>query len=346
MLAFGNKAFAQNAKALDLKLFSNVVLANCHIYEVKDARPDTTDLGSIKDDVTGKPLKLTIPRGLAYGYSNYLHFAVKQNGNATPISVHVTKLEVMPNQQNTAIETAYAFYKDGQLLTEYTGKASAGSGITPIANAEQLVRESLDRTLIDFDEWWGRNNQTARIDGSAKFKIVMEETPKQQGYLGVAYAGKLKWADFKGIAPNNVVEKASTSSGINLRYESEVDRGRTTVKVIITPFFNPQKSWVKTGATDLLLLHEQQHFLITLLEACYLESKLKKVKLHANDYEKKVKALYDEALLNIKNRQAKYDADSQHSMDRMKQRFWNDHIMNEVREYGCFSLDIHHTLRP
>lgn len=345
LVAFGGHSFAQTVKALDLKLFSTITLANCHIYEVRDKRRDTTALGTIKDEI-GKPIKLTTTKGLAAAYGTYLNFAVKQNGGATPIAVYINQLQVTQNEQNTAIETAFAFYKDGEMLTEYTGRASAGSGITPIVNAEQLVRESLDRALAQFDAWWAKNSQTARIDGSAKFRIVLEETPKQAGYLGMDYARKLKWTDFKGTPPTNVVEKASTSSGINLRYEADVDGSRTTVKVIITPFFNTKTSWVKAGATDLVLLHEQQHFLITLLEACYLESKLKKAKLHADDYEKKVQALYNEAITNIRNRQAKYDSETRHSMDMMKQRFWNDHIINEVREYGCFGLDIHHTLRP
>ena len=144
---------------------------------------------------------------------------------------------------------------------------------------------------------------------------------------------KLTWSDFQGKVPADSKFDALTHSAISLDYEGQ----GVTLKFNIESIFDPRKSWKKEGVNQYILQHEQVHFDITEYHARVLRKKLKTNRYKSIDtVNDEIRSMFNDSFTKANEMQLKYDEQTNHSMNRKKQRKWNKKIkklLKKTRSY-------------
>lgn len=146
----------------------------------------------------------------------------------------------------------------------------------------------------------------------------------------------LTWNDFKALPVLDSKFDANTNAGLSFTWGVKNDNGRIELTYVVTSYFNPHLSWVKTGSyDDYLLKHEQLHFDIT--------------ELHARKLRKRVAAVTPQTLIKdpkgVLNRiyqavekertamQSKFDKETRHSLDKEVESRWRQFVRTELLRY-------------
>lgn len=145
--------------------------------------------------------------------------------------------------------------------------------------------------------------------------------------------GKLKWTDFSGPIPSSSKFDALTHSTISLDFEGQ----NIILNFDIKSQFNPSKSWKKEGVDAYILKHEQGHFDITEYYARVLRKNLKTYKYKSfATIAPDVQRMFNEASKAANEMQVKYDADTNHSINRKKQAKWNKKIQKLLSKTSSY----------
>ncbi|MEZ5002330.1 MAG: DUF922 domain-containing protein [Chitinophagales bacterium] len=144
----------------------------------------------------------------------------------------------------------------------------------------------------------------------------------------------LSWNDFIGRTKTFTSISALTASAIEYAYECSDNDVSISVKAI----FIPEDSWVKADAmNDYVLGHEQLHFDITEVYARKLRKELNTRITTCRDI-KNIESIANSVIKEWKKEQAKYDADSKHSMDKELQALWAKKVRQDLANYKAYSL--------
>lgn len=139
---------------------------------------------------------------------------------------------------------------------------------------------------------------------------------------------RLKWSDFKATPKRLSPNAALTDSGMSIELKCD---GKTS-KAVVKCYFNPHKSWTKDKESAYLMKHEQLHFDITELFVRKLRAQLAKF---GNDCEALSNHIEDYYQRNYKEfvaYQDRYDRESQHSLNKEKQAYWEQKVARELAE--------------
>jgi hypothetical protein len=141
---------------------------------------------------------------------------------------------------------------------------------------------------------------------------------------------KIPVNDFKGKVPVGIKEEvASSTVGIKCEIISTSvwpDKINTKIYAV----FYPEQSWlIKKYTSDYLLNHEQRHFDIANAFAVKLQNKVIEEIKNIADYDKKFKILFDTNSSDLSDFQEKYDTDTNHGLNALKQVEYNK-IISEM----------------
>lgn len=147
---------------------------------------------------------------------------------------------------------------------------------------------------------------------------------------------KLTWDDFQGIPDSSSIYKAMTS--VDMRFEplqSDKDSVIYSMKVV----FESHNSWVKdANKTAKLLKHEQIHFDISELVIRSVRKRFSELQFTTIAALVPVlNKIFDEAYLQRRIYNNKYDTETAHSTIEKKQKEWELKIAKELKALDKYS---------
>lgn len=143
---------------------------------------------------------------------------------------------------------------------------------------------------------------------------------------------EIQWDDFKG-RPNKMMKAvAVTSSTITLN--SEYTNDALVVKV--ENFFIVHKSWT-LSSDSLVLEHERGHFDLSEIYARKIRKQYSEKTFSNNTLNKEVQSIFNKLNKELENEQAKYDAETNHSINKPKQYLWSQKIKKELEGLNAYS---------
>lgn len=148
---------------------------------------------------------------------------------------------------------------------------------------------------------------------------------------------KLTWADFKANPDLESDAVALTASGITFGYSVKTS-GKKIVdfSTTVEAHFYPNKSWYLKDKSNIHILgHEQLHFDITELYARMFRQQISKLKVNQN-VKKQLNKLHEAINIAVNETQRKYDKETQHSINAVKQREWDNFIEKELKRLEQF----------
>jgi hypothetical protein len=147
----------------------------------------------------------------------------------------------------------------------------------------------------------------------------------------------LTWADFKGgVVQTSKDQKATTCSQITMTPDN-INKIRDSVKYIISAQMVKNKSWkIKASTTDYLLKHEQLHFDITELYIRILRKAISETLFKKKTFSDQIENLYKKCIKSWEAEQKKYDKETNHSINELKQEEWNKKIAYDLETYDSY----------
>jgi hypothetical protein len=142
----------------------------------------------------------------------------------------------------------------------------------------------------------------------------------------------LVWSDFQGRPDAGSPYFATTAWGLSFGYDDVKFKGDTALfqNLKIKLEMSADKSWVKKGKeTDGLLKHEQGHFDIGRLCLMDIMHQLNTTTFQRPDFQAKIRAVFSETIQKYKTLDAKYDAETNHSINNEQQQKWNGFLLSE-----------------
>lgn len=147
----------------------------------------------------------------------------------------------------------------------------------------------------------------------------------------------LTWADFKDTPNANTDAAALTASGITFGFSIQRTDGiPTSFKTTVECLFYPNKSWYRPDVSNAhILKHEQMHFNITELHTRLFRQQLRKVRVSSN-LRNELNALYKSINETLAVMQNQYDAETNHSINKEKQKEWETFILTELKKSEAY----------
>lgn len=317
-------------------------LQHYHVVTVTDDRADTSMIGELKVGVFGKKnMGVSFEQGIATAVSGFIQKNFSQDTTSTAIELHITQLNIQeqPGGLRTKIEavTTVAFLVKGTKITEYRGRGEVQTMGDVFRHIEDLVRQNLRNSLLEFDNWWGKNKGIYSADAPVALMVTIEPTPKDTNLLGYSPARPLTPSDFRATPDDLSRASASTASAIMVKYSSTIDNGQIRVHTFITPYFDKMRSWYlkKHHSNAQMLTHEQGHFDITAIKACELADTMQQQKLTKSNYLETLEMIAAQKQQEMSALQKQYDTETRHGMNHAIQEKWNKLIKGWLARQAC-----------
>lgn len=144
---------------------------------------------------------------------------------------------------------------------------------------------------------------------------------------------KLQWSDFKGRPDPNSPHHAVTTWYLSYEMEGIKTYGDSVSvgKLHAVLQMEPKESWLKKEkATDELLKHEQGHFYIGMLCLQEFTTMYYKTSFRKNNFDAKMKKLFQETLNKYHQLGIQYDKETDHSQNREAQQYWDAFFAKSV----------------
>ena len=140
----------------------------------------------------------------------------------------------------------------------------------------------------------------------------------------------LKWRNFKALADKR--SNADALSDISIFYK--ISTAERFASFLVTCFFYPCKSWVKKASTAWLLEHEQTHFDIAEYHKRLLMKEIMNRHFtNANIFSSV--AEFGKMITDLrKDMDEVYDLETNHSLNREKQKEWTKKMDNLLKKLG------------
>ncbi|HXB39069.1 MAG TPA: DUF922 domain-containing protein [Bacteroidia bacterium] len=143
---------------------------------------------------------------------------------------------------------------------------------------------------------------------------------------------KLTWDDFKGKPDTTSPYKAKTESNFSMQI------GTKGMEAIIgmQNCFNKNKSWVKEK-NNLLLEHEQTHFDIAEIWMRKFKQLLQGKTFTVKTFQQELNAMHSEINRGGKEMNARYDKETEHSVNQEAQKKWNKRVAEELKSLNAYT---------
>lgn len=149
---------------------------------------------------------------------------------------------------------------------------------------------------------------------------------------------KLSWDLFEVREDNGNSYVASTNSGLSFGYGVKMINGNpsTDFNYEVQSYFYPELSWfVPSRVNDRVLRHEQTHFDITELHARKLRKRISEFDFTTN-LKEELDNLYNNIEQERRAMQAKFDFETDHSVLKDQEDFWEEKVANLLLQYEAF----------
>jgi hypothetical protein len=168
------------------------------------------------------------------------------------------------------------------------------------------------------------------VIGVILFTLVHLKAYTQGDFIRWNKDVKIAWSDFKGKRDAKSPFAAMSAAGIQYKYNS-ISNGKVyKIRFTIYTGLDRTKSWSKSGAqTSAILKHEQLHFDIAELVSRAFKKEAEQT-VYSKHYKNEISRIFNRYTDYLQKLQQKYDVQTMHSNNKVKQKDWEKLIHQEL----------------
>jgi len=150
---------------------------------------------------------------------------------------------------------------------------------------------------------------------------------------------KLNKTDFNSSISSNI-DNAVANTATGFGYSITDSAGTITGSIFVR--FYPEKSWwnadrIQADKADYILKHEQIHFDICELFGRKLFKEITQLANSGKLNDRNIERMYLKLEKQYSRYQNKYDKETNHSINRVEQYYWSNHIKRELKTFEPYS---------
>lgn len=308
-----------------------------YIAEVIDERPDKSSVAQLIPEG-----KLDLAGGGHKAVQQFILANLKRNANLRPITVRLKELRLSEKAEAPGrVKGEAVVVMDFELklnedetvpLTQYRGGLRYDRPANQQNVAEPALRKTLVQSLVFLNAWM--DEQAASNPKLAtSIKVIFTDHPEKETNDTVFYTSKrpLTWSDFKGSPSKPSKYAAAIFPSFSYDGRTEVKNGTLLLYLNLKVYMLQSSSWAKAGTLDAYgLNHEQKHFDIAKLVAERFKQKITPDILSVADYNSIIQYHFIESFREMNHLQEKYDAETQHGLNKTAQEQWNKRVAEEL----------------
>jgi len=315
------------------------VVNRFRIDSVVDDRVDKGSLGGVMPGLHLRKMLVQLEGGPASAFHSYISKSISSPDTARPLTMYIKKLEVDERQGMTmerlTLAYSYAFYSEGQQLTQYDGESYAETSMDASTYISKLISESIEQTFRKLDD--ALKAQVPVQPQSITVVARVGQVGSISGNIPYSRSRLLGIEDFKGKADDLSRASAATYSGISVGYNAINTTAEIKLIVDVTPAFSPERSWCRPAARNAKTLgHEQRHFDITALYACLLIEKIRATTFTPAGFKEELDRLQTESNTLLQDAQDLYDQETSHGRIAARQLQWDKNIEAQLNTHSCY----------
>jgi hypothetical protein len=161
---------------------------------------------------------------------------------------------------------------------------------------------------------------------------VLHAQDRNEELVAWSDARKLTWNDYKADPSPESDAAASTTTYLAISYNI----GASGFSYKIQSKFSKTRSWGR-HRSEYILTHEQAHFDIAEIFARKLHQRMTEYKFNRRTYQKDLNKIYQEVVDEKEKMQNDYDEETNHSINKEKQRAWLKKIADLLDETAAWS---------
>ncbi len=339
-------SFSQPGNSSDIQLQPQLINlehnSSYFILDVEEGRktPHGRHLGNIIADGTSRRIGLNIQAEKAL-YAFWAPSTPHRNMLSVPVSVKINDLkfkETMSaaNTVKGTLDVTFEFYWIRQQiptqLVQYKAQQSYTRSVHFQSDYETLLRNSLVHALQYFDKWMAENEgKNPALARGISIKFIDNIPSDNRDTVFYNPDTPLVWQDFRGeSSPRN---KYAASIFTSFSYEGNAVFKDLFLELTLSfqVFMVKDMSWRKSGTTsDYSLAHEQLHFDIVQVIVNRFKHYLSTKELSIEDYDSQIQYQYIHFFREMNKLQKAYDDDTNHGLDTVAQKKWQEKIANEL----------------
>ncbi|RTQ47731.1 DUF922 domain-containing protein [Hymenobacter gummosus] len=175
----------------------------------------------------------------------------------------------------------------------------------------------------------------APAPAAAPRPVVMSAPDPKPELLAWSATRRLTWADFKARPMTGDPLHALTTANIG----AQIGCQDYVFSAKVQATFTPTESWVKAPhtASEALLHHEQIHFDLTEVHARLLRQKLTTLKFNCDQLQPAFNNVMKVAISNWQREQQRYDGETNHGLNLVKQKAWDDQIQQRLTTLQAYA---------
>jgi hypothetical protein len=155
-----------------------------------------------------------------------------------------------------------------------------------------------------------------------------------------------QWDLFKGkINQKHIAEMGKNTGAVtvsSISYSTvEITPGSSTIMIVAR--FHPDESWTrypKLNNPEEALVHEKRHLDITEIYARKLRQLVSNAHFSAGHFQEEITRLFKETVSQQRAEQARYDHETNHSINSAQQQKWNTQIDKQLEALKAYSTPL------
>jgi len=339
---------AQEVKYIQLKNKKlQYPLKHYHIVLVKDERSDTTNIGSIQTGILNKKkVLLNLENGVRNSLDRFINENVVQDTSTSALELHISQFSVAEKnskglKKENELTISFSFFDGVQKLAENKGGGSTESIGDATKIIEELIRDNIESSLHQFDDWWFKNKATYTLQKTkpaVRVEVFMEDNAQDSDIVSYSPKRPLMLDDFQG-KPDDISRAAAISyTVLYIKYSSARDISNLImVDVYVIANFDKMRSWcLQNSRNSETLRHEQHHFDITAIKACRLANAIKEFQFSVDNFPRELEKLQRQIQKELNQEQDRYDSETKHGLAPTMQEKWNKIIEDQLQRLTCY----------
>ncbi len=280
-----------------------------------------------------------ISGGSRKALSDFLINGLSRDTEGRPISIRILDCMIRENNENThvsgilTLKVQYELEKDWgiQPLTTYSMNLKYTRSFTNLDYIESALQEVLTNSLTYIHNWMKKESATNILLAKGLNLSFLNYQEEDTDTVYYQKGRLLSFDDFQAKPPQNNGFQAAIFPSFGYEMQRELKGGLIQVQIILKVYMVKSHSWALPVIKNTYSLnHEQRHFDLVKLISERFKAKLLSEKLNPDNYEGIVSFEYHEFYREMNRLQHRYDQETNHGTNKVKQDEWNRWIDEQL----------------
>lgn len=317
-------------------------------FQIVSASSSISSLGSLFT-VDGGRDNIYLSGGTTKSIQNYLIRNLNQDSAGAKIIYKIKDLSIKEKKITEEkiegeLRLWVGFLRISKTDTAELTSAEAGHsytrtlGTAHVDNFEPLIRKSINSTIKYLNGWFGLNSlKDERLAKGVKI-VFLPDTLQNDEDTIYHYTRKLTWDDFRGRRPAFSPPNYGAAVFANFAYTGKfiVKEGIIWAYIQVKPYMVRGMSWASTESkTESALAHEQIHFDIARVISERFKKRILELEAETiDDLNSLIQYEYIDFYREMNQMQKAYDAETNHSLNAIRQTEWAEKISKQLQEFN------------